>query len=162
MKTVHTYMRKQDGTRTRSVDWSDKVEVQVSSCYGAADDADIAKAAEQIADFARVVERHEAEVLQFRGQEADLRKQLAEAKRQIPPKTPARLLGTGYVRFADGKPVLLNRRERGFGEFGFTCESWDQLFREFDVRITAHGVDEHGPWWAAETVSAAGGQGGGE
>jgi len=149
MKTVHAYCEKPDGTRNRTVDWSDKVEVQVCSRCGA-DDCDVAKAVEQIADIARVVERHEEETRQFRGQEADLRKRLAQALNQIPPKRPARMLGTGYVRFADGKPVLLNRRERGFGEFGFTCESWDQLFREFDVRITDHGVDEHGPWWAAE------------
>lgn len=149
MKKVHAFCEKPDGTRNRTVEWSDKVEVQVCSRCGA-DDDDVADAAQQIADFAQTVEDHESDLCRQRSENAALHKRLAQALSQIPPKKPARLLGTGYVRFADGKPVLLNRRERGFGEFGVTCDSWDQLFREFDVRITAHGVDEHGPWWAAE------------
>lgn len=151
MTSVHAYCEKADGTHDRSVAWSDKVEVLVCSRCGA-QDSDVERAALQIADFSREIERYEEELRQFRGQEEDLRKRLADAIRQIPPKRPSRLLGRGYVRFADGKPMLLNRRDRGFGEFGFTLDSWDQLFREFDVRITEHGVDEHGPWWAAEVL----------
>lgn len=150
-RQVHAYCEKQDGTRNRSVVWSDRVDVLVSGKCGA-DDADVAKAARQIADFASEVDLHNNAIREAAEREADLRRQLAEAKRQIPPKRPARMLGRGYVRFVDGKPILLNRRERGLGEFGYTCDSWDELFRMFAVYITEHGVDEHGPWWAADPL----------
>jgi hypothetical protein len=56
------------------------------------------------------------------------------------------------VRFADGKVWVLGSREKGFGAFGYWFDSWDQLFRTFDVVVTGHGVDEHGPWWSAENA----------
>jgi hypothetical protein len=150
-RQVHTFCEKADGTRNRTVTWSEQVEVQVCSRCGA-DDDDVAKAARQIADFASEVDLHNNAMRAAAEREADLRKRLADALRQIPPKRPARMLGRGYVRFVDGKPILLNRRERGLGEFGYTCDSWDELFRTFAVYITEHGVDEHGPWWAADPL----------
>ncbi len=78
---------------------------------------------------------------------ADVRSLLA----RIPPKRPTRLLGTGVVRFDEkGRPWLLNRRDRGWGEFGVYLDDWDDLFRRYNVRITAHGTDKHGPWWEVE------------
>ena len=88
---------------------------------------------------------------------ATLERQLAEAKAQIVDQNrrPARLLGTGYVRFCNGELWILNRRERGFGEFGYRCDDWDDLFRRFNVHVSDHGEDEHGPWWAVENKPEA-------
>jgi hypothetical protein len=65
---------------------------------------------------------------------------------------PARLLGTGYVRFEGGSIWVLNNRERGFGHFGYRFNNWDELFRLLDVKVTGHGQDEHGLWWSVENA----------
>ena len=79
---------------------------------------------------------------------------LAEGK--VPPKEPARMLGPGCVRFdSQGKLWLLNKRETGWSSFGVVLDGWDDLFRRYAVRITAHGADEHGMWWTAEPARAA-------
>jgi hypothetical protein len=73
------------------------------------------------------------------------------AEQRIPPPAPARLLGTACVRFDDrGRPWLLNKRESGWSSWGVVCDGWDDMFRRYAVVITAHGTDEHGPWWTAE------------
>ncbi len=72
---------------------------------------------------------------------------------RVPPKRPTRLLGTGVVRFdADGRPWVLGNREKGWAHFGFICDDWDDLFRRFNVSVTAHGTDKHGPWWQVESA----------
>jgi len=87
---------------------------------------------------------------------AVLRAEAAEAcaraaERMVPPPSPARLLGPGCVRFDSmGRLWLLNKRETGWSSWGVICDGWDDLFRRHAVRITAHGTDEHGPWWTAE------------
>lgn len=74
---------------------------------------------------------------------ADLRGKITEQKAE-----PARIMGEGCVRFSTtGELWILNRREGGFSSFGFRCESWDELFRRFDVRVTSSGTDEHGAYW---------------
>lgn len=73
---------------------------------------------------------------------------------KIPPMRPVRLLGVGCVRFLDGRPWLLNKREGGFASFGVPCESWDDLFRRYDVRVTDHGSDATGEWWSVENIPA--------
>jgi hypothetical protein len=82
----------------------------------------------------------------------DLRAQLDKAKSEVRKQNrrPVKLMGTGYVRFATDGLWVLNRKERGFGEFGYRYESWDEMFRDLDVRITEHGTDEHGAWWAVD------------
>lgn len=66
-----------------------------------------------------------------------------------------RLLGVGCVRFQGSDLWLLNGRERGFAHFGFRLRSWDELFRRWNVRVTEHGADEHGAWWAVESFGGA-------
>ena len=91
--------------------------------------------------------RSEAEVVQLTADLGACRAQVREQKRP-----PAKLLGKGFVRFSATGIYILNRRERGFGEFGYRCDSWDELFRDFDVCVTGHGEDEHGPWWSVEST----------
>ena len=79
--------------------------------------------------------------------------ELDELRTKIAKSRPAQLLGTGYVRFCGEELWILNRRERGFGEFGFQCADWDELFRRFNCRVTGHGTDEHGPWWSVEPMA---------
>ncbi len=88
-------------------------------------------------------------------QERDaLKEALSTAHANIPPGSPARLIGRGYVRFAStGEMWILNNRERGFGHFGYRCDSWDDLFRRYDVRVVESGRDEHGDWWAVESTA---------
>ena len=50
---------------------------------------------------------------------------------------------------------LLNRRDKGWGEFGFKLRDWDELFRRFNVRVTAAGSDDHGPYWSVEPIGGA-------
>lgn len=67
--------------------------------------------------------------------------------KRVPPDEPKRLLGTGCVRFRDGELWLLSRREDGWASFGVRLESWDDLFRRYNCRVTANGTDEAGDWW---------------
>lgn len=78
---------------------------------------------------------------------------LAEVTR--PTRPPARLFGVAFARFAgDGSIWLLSDRERGWGASGFRFTSWDDVFREFDVVVTGHGVDATSPWWSLENAPA--------
>lgn len=84
---------------------------------------------------------------------ARLERELADLRARH-PKTPARIMATGCVRFdGPGKLWLLSKRETGWSAFGIPCADWDELFRRFNVRVTAHGTDEHGPWWAVENAA---------
>jgi hypothetical protein len=72
---------------------------------------------------------------------------------RVPPASPRRLFGPGFVRFDEkGRPWVLGGREKGWGHFGFMCDDWDDLFRRWNVSVTAHGTDKHGPWWQVESV----------
>jgi hypothetical protein len=91
------------------------------------------------------------ELFRSRQTASQLAADLAEAKLGRPKAGPARLLGRGYVRFFGAEMWILNRRERGAGEFGYQVADWDDLFRRFNARVVDHGVDEHGEWWAVES-----------
>jgi len=65
-----------------------------------------------------------------------------------------KLFATGYVRQLGPKLWLLNRLDRGFGEFGYEFDGWDGLFRRFDVQVTGTGTDKHGMWWSVESRRA--------
>jgi len=93
---------------------------------------------------------HDRRVAELEAEVTHLKAERDALKAEIKPPKPSRLLGTGYVRFCGKRMWLLNRRDRGFGEFGYWFESWDELFRHFDVRVVDHGQDEHGPWWSVE------------
>jgi hypothetical protein len=84
---------------------------------------------------------------------ASMAAELKKTQAMLPPKRPTRLLGTGYIRTTpSGEIWLLGSREKGWGAFGYGFDSWDTLFRAFDVRIVEVGTDEHGPWWRAENT----------
>lgn len=84
-----------------------------------------------------------------------LKSQLHAAKKRIPPATPARLMGIGYVRFVSGVLWLLGDREKGFAAFGYRVGDWDELFRRWNVRVIDNGTDEHGAWWAVDNCEAS-------
>ena len=76
---------------------------------------------------------------------------LALAKKLSGAAAPNRLLRPTVARFdGNGKIWLLNTREKGWSAFGFVFDSWDRLLREWDVKVTGHGADEFGEWWAVE------------
>ncbi len=132
---IHEYMQTSQG-RSRSF-VVDGVKVLVSGH----EDDDRAKAvAEHLASAHDTIEA--------------LRLQVAALRRVVPPKVPAKLLGPGVVRMLDREVWILNRAERGWGEFGFHCGSWDDLFRRFDVVVTGHGHDETGEFWRVEPCTA--------
>lgn len=82
------------------------------------------------------------------------RLELERTRALVPPKAPLRIFGRGFVRFdADKSLWLLGKREAGWSAFGFRLDSWDDLFRRYDVRVVECGADEHGSWWAVENGS---------
>lgn len=76
-----------------------------------------------------------------------LKARIAKLEMLVPPKQPQRLLAPGYVRFTGGAMWLLGKRETGFAAWGVRLDGWDELFRRYDVKVTACGEDEHGQWW---------------
>jgi hypothetical protein len=117
--------------------------------YSAADDKKAMLLAQELAS-AVDAKRHQCD--------AEVERLLASARRAaeaaeerlralVPPAGPPRLLGVGCVRFRGDELWLLSRRDRGWGEFGIPIGSWDDLFRRYNVRVTAHGVDAHGLWF---------------
>lgn len=110
---------------------------------------------EEAFNFACELARARSVLATEQDRSAQLMVDLAAAKAKIPPKRGASLMGRGYVRFdSTGGLWALHNRERGFGEFGFRFEGWDELFRASNVRVTEHGTDEHGAWWAVENFPA--------
>jgi hypothetical protein len=146
-KPVHEFAEQADGTRMRTIEWSDGVKVSVQSHHRDADE-EAAITASVIAGIEEALDGAEATITLLT-KELEKTRALVRPK----PKQPTRLLGTGYARFTTrGEVWLLGDREKGWAAFGYGFESWDALFRTFDVKITGHGVDEHGPWWSAENI----------
>jgi hypothetical protein len=118
------------------------------------------KLARQLADTAASIEAAESAA---RKAKADADEAVARAHAneeralaQVPPKSPARLMSTGYVRFdTRGGLWVLGKREHGFAAFGYRCDDWDDLFRRFNVRVTGHGTDVHGAWWSVENAAVS-------
>jgi hypothetical protein len=127
------------------------VEVQVSHYSADRNDA-VLQVAKDISNAGALLERlHKTEKL-LRQQEEETR--LARAK--VPPAQPMRLLDVGTVRFDEsGRLWVMNKRESGWASFGICLDDWDNLFRQFNVKVTGHGVDGNGPWWAIESMSKA-------
>lgn len=136
-RPITAFAQKGDGRRNRSFE-IDGCTVLVTP--GNATDEEAAAVTERLADL-------DEQLLLARAAYTGANAALGVALSQIPPKRPARMLGPGCVRFLNGRLFLLNRRERGFGEFGVECDGWDDLFRRFDLKVTTHGEDKHGAWW---------------
>lgn len=124
-------------------------EVEVQVLHHSEDMSDrVLEVARAMFDASAVLKRAERAEKLLALQAAETR----AVRARLPPETPARLLGEGCVRFdADGRLWLLSRREDGWASFGVVCDGWDDLFRRYDVKVTAHGVDKDGPWWTVES-----------
>jgi len=145
MKPIHEYAQQADGTRLRQIDWSDGVTVIVRANSRGTDE-EAAITATVLAGIEEAIEGAQKAV-------ASMAAELKKTQAMLPPKRPTRLLGTGYIRTTpSGEIWLLGSREKGWGAFGYGFDSWDTLFRAFDVRIVEVGTDEHGPWWRAENT----------
>jgi len=130
-----------------------KLDVQVIP--GDVDDNNVAlNVAHDLANQAEALQRRSDEIAKLEKHAEMLAREIRVLNGRVPPDAPTRLLGVGYVRFHgldnDKKPWLFGKRERGWAEFGVRCDSWDDLFRRYDVRVTGYGEDEHGPWWSVE------------
>lgn len=88
------------------------------------------------------------------GDRALASEEITRLRGRIAPNEPARLLGPGYVRFSETRIMwLLSRRDTGWSSFGVVVSDWDDLFRRYNALVTAHGEDEHGPWWEVASPS---------
>ena len=81
---------------------------------------------------------------------ARLERELIAVRAKIPPKQPARLLGPARARFDERGRLWLLDPAKGWAGMGFMLDGWDDLFRNYAVRITHHGADAEGPFWAVE------------
>lgn len=106
---------------------------------------------ERAFEYACELSRHDASIADLCATVQDQANEIVSLKLKLPGRRKVRLLGRGFVRFDDwGTLWLLNRQDRGFGEWGISFEDWDVLFRRYDVRVVEHGSDAHGMWWAVE------------
>lgn len=149
---VHVYMRGQSGTRNVGFE-RNGLSVLVSPTHEEQNEQaeELARLLAQESDaIARLADRIAA--AEARATTAERAR--AEMAAKVPPARPARLMGPGFVRFdpTHGVPWLLSKREKGWASFGVRLDSWDDLFRRYDVRVTEHGTDEHGPWWRVEVA----------
>lgn len=133
---INEYMPSTNGGRRRSFRL-DGIEVFVEPCE---DDARGRTLAEFLASASDVI--------------ATLRLEVSELRAKAPPVRQVRLLGPGVVRMRGREIWLLNRAEGGWASFGVRVESWDDLFRRYDVRVTAHGRDETSEFWVVESCAA--------
>lgn len=81
-----------------------------------------------------------------------LRRENRALRDAAPPPQKARLLGPGCVRMRDRRLWLLNKVEDGWASFGLCIETWDDLFRRFDVIVTERGEDDYGDYWRVENT----------
>lgn len=155
---VKQYGRQANGARTaRFYVQGDSGEVQVQVLHHSEDmNERVLEVARAMADAAAMLERAERAEKALARVERLLERQEAEtrsARARLPPARPARLFGPGFVRFdSAGQIWILSRREDGWASFGVMCDGWDDLFRRYDVKVTSHGVDKDGPWWAVEST----------
>lgn len=155
---VKQYGRQANGARTaRFYVPGDLGEVQVQVMHHDEDmNGRVLEVARAMADAAATLERAERAERALLRAEKLLELQAAETRSvraKLPPEKPARLFGHGFVRFdSAGQIWILSRREDGWASFGVMCDGWDDVFRRYDVKVTSHGVDKDGPWWAVEST----------
>lgn len=152
---VHEFRQQADGSRIRTFDLGD-IKVSVESTLES--DARAKVLAESLRAHAlgetfrwSALENERDHAVKSAHKDRELRL-AAEAK--IAPPQPVRLMGVGCVRFdSEGRLYLCSSREKGWAAFAIWLDGWDELFRRYDVRVTAHGQDEHGLWWSVENTA---------
>lgn len=126
---------------------------------GADDDETAAEIARQLAASAGGIERRyltlEKRIAQQTARAEAAEEEMVTLRALVPPKSPPRLTGPGCVRFNGTEMWLLNKRETGWSSWGVMVADWDDLFRRYNVRVTGHGTDEHGPWFEVSNIPAA-------
>lgn len=160
MSRIHVYMRGANGARNVGFE-ADGVKILISPDGEEHND----RAMELARAFSATAEALSCASERVRRAEEDrdkARRDASDAISRLPPAKPARLFGPGTVRFGEsGALWLLSKREAGWASFGVLLDSWDDLFRRYDVRVTRHGEDEHGPWWEVDAERVAAGRKGG-
>ncbi len=131
-----------DGKRAMRIDWPRVTLLIQGTCEGPS--TPMIEATE--------IARHPIVIRELTDRVSDLVAQIASLTAKLPPEEPAKMLGTGCVRFADGFAHLLNNAESGWSAFGVRFRSWDELFREYDVRIGEPQTDKWGQYWPAEPM----------
>ena len=155
MDKVTQYGPDNNQTRAASFRAAEDIEVVVRSWNSDNND--------RVLTMARELCEATAAIKAMRAEVHRLNIELATAKSNVPPAVPARLMGPACIRFdSNGALWMLNRKtdnegrplpSKGFGEFGFRFDGgWDELFRNFNVRVTEHGADVHGPFWIVENI----------
>jgi len=141
-----------NGTRTARIDFPGGIEVRVIGHLSEDQDAIDAVAHEiAVRGGDAIAAPYRASLAALEERYSALEAACKRLKALVPPPRPAKMLGAGTIRFDErGNVWLLSNRERGWSAWGIAFESWDELFRRWDVRITAHGVDSTGEWWTAE------------
>lgn len=162
--TITEYMERPGGGRARSFT---VLGVTVLVTPGDASDDDFArKLTRQLEGGARSLlddlEAAAQRITELERQLAAAQLECAKLNRKIPPATPVKVFGGGCVRFSppilvsgemvNGTLWMLGNREKGWSSWGLMFDSWDDLFRRYNVKITEHGTDEHGQWWAVEPL----------
>lgn len=121
---------------------------------GSDEDKRVALVAQALCLSGKAFEAHEQLVADLHRRLGDALREVDRVRALVPPKVPARIMATGCVRFDErGGLWLLSKRETGWAAFGVWVSDWDNLFRRYNVRVTDHGTDATGPWWAVENCS---------
>lgn len=144
---VTEYAAGPDGRRACGITWGDGPRLLVSSFQG--DDRAVA---EYLARAPGVIREQEQKI-------ASLETELRALRAQLPPKRPQRLLGLGCIRQDPTEPEkiwILNTQVKGWSSFGVQCDGWDDLFRRYDVTISAPMSDKFGQYWLATPRGTAG------
>jgi len=116
----------------------------------ASDNAEAMRTARRLAGHAAQADEDAARLSDARAAITALQRELIAARAKIPPKQPTRLLGPARARFDERGRLWLLDPAKGWAGTGYMLDGWDELFRRFAVRITHHGADAEGPFWAVE------------
>lgn len=145
MPEITQWAAKNNGRRACSFKYAG-LEITVDSRFNADADTDNEITWNTATELATMPARLSAALAEIE----DLKSKIASLRDQIPPARHPRLMGEGCVRFDSRGIWLLGHREKGWASFGVRFDSWDDLFREFNCRVTSHGEDEHGAYWVVE------------
>lgn len=118
------------------------------------DDDKIARIAGDLSEAATALERARARHAELQAEIDRQCKLNADLQRHVPPTRPAQILSIGCVRFDErGQLWLLSSQTKGWSAFGVILRDWDDLFRRYNVRVSAGGIDGTGPFWTVEALA---------